>query len=78
MTHHLLETAARIAKTKRHPTELKEVKEGDDGCLLSVLWPHWYLPVAFSEVNLGEHLAATEPGGEVQHVEKRIHISLCC
>jgi hypothetical protein len=36
-----------------------------------------YLIITFSKINLAENLASSAPGGEVQHVGKRVRVRLC-
>jgi hypothetical protein len=74
--HHHLEAAACIVKVKRHLQELEEAERSDDGCLLSVLQPHWDLSVTLPEVDLAEDSAAVKSVREIQHVRQRVFISL--
>jgi hypothetical protein len=64
MVHHPLKAAAPITEAKWHPVKLHVAKGDDDGCLLSVLWPHWYLSVALLKVDFEEDFAVTKLFGE--------------
>ena len=41
---------------------------------MDVLWVHGYLEVPFVQVYLGKDLAASNPEGEVHHVQKRVGV----
>jgi hypothetical protein len=53
---------------------LKQTKRRDDRRLLDVLRRHWYLVVAFHEVNDRKVTAAVEFGGQIQDGQERIPV----
>jgi hypothetical protein len=74
--HVPLEGWPRVPQTKRHPFILEQA-EGGGGGLLYVFRINRDLVVPLPQVYLGEDGSARRLGGEVQHVEERIHIWLC-
>ena len=77
LIHHALERLSIISEAKRHPTVLKEAERCCHSRLHDVLLLHRDLVVPLSEVELGEHRAASQSGHQVPNVRAGVPVWYC-